>query len=151
MNSVSASQTTFRPVTRRKYLAAVASRDARRDGEFFYAVSSTRIYCRPSCPSRRPDLRRVTLFATATEAEKAGYRACRRCHPSDAGTSDRAEILRRVCRAIEADPDAPPSLGRLAQLAGFSPAHLQRVFKAALGVSLESMRTPCASRGSNQD
>ncbi len=128
-------QTTFRPATRRKYLAAVASRDARWDGEFYYAVSSTRIYCRPSCPSRRPDPVRVTLFATANEAEEAGYRACRRCHPRDAGAPARTEIIRRVCSAIEADPDDPPSLRRLAQLANFSPGHLQRVFKAALGVS----------------
>src|SRR2546430_11361914 len=68
---------------------AVERRDPRFDGRFVYAVRSTRIYCRPSCPSRRPSRERVTFYAAPTAAEDAGYRACQRCHPREDRKSTR--------------------------------------------------------------
>jgi len=111
---------------------AVESRDAAADGHFFYAVRSTGIYCRPGCPSRRPRRGNVSFFATAGEAEHAGYRACLRCRPADAGA--RRPWIARVCRAIEASESAL-TLAALSQIAGLSPQHLQRSFTRALGMS----------------
>ena len=77
---------------------AVEAKDARFDGSFVFAVSSTHIYCRPSCPSRRPHRERVTYFQLPELAEQAGFRACKRCHPKDAVTIDpHVEIVRRAC------------------------------------------------------
>ena len=83
--------------------AAVLDRDAGADGRFVYAVSSTGIYCRPSCPSRRPNRRNVSFFATPDEAEAGGFRACRRCRPREAET----DAVRRVRRAQQLS--RPPS------------------------------------------
>jgi AraC family transcriptional regulator of adaptative response/methylated-DNA-[protein]-cysteine methyltransferase len=113
---------------------AVAARDARRDGTFVFAVRTTGIYCRPSCPARRPQRSRVAFFATPDAAEAAGFRACRRCHPRS-GVSPRAAWARRICRMIEASPERPPSLARLSAAAGVGPHHLQRAFKQAVGLS----------------
>lgn len=113
---------------------AVQGRDARADGRFVYGVTSTGIYCRPSCPSRRPRADRVAYFATADAAERAGFRACRRCDPR----ADRSVPEQKVDRArvwIETHPDLRPSLARLARVAGVSPWHLQRTFKRVLGVT----------------
>jgi AraC family transcriptional regulator, regulatory protein of adaptative response / methylated-DNA-[protein]-cysteine methyltransferase len=113
---------------------AVQGRDARADGRFVYAVSSTGIYCRPSCPSRRPRADRVAFFPTPDAAERAGFRACRRCDPR----ADRSASQQKVDRArawIETHPDQRPSLARLARVAGASPWHLQRTFKRLLGLT----------------
>ncbi|MBZ5644797.1 MAG: bifunctional DNA-binding transcriptional regulator/O6-methylguanine-DNA methyltransferase Ada [Acidobacteriia bacterium] len=125
----------FSESVRRKYLAAVASRDAQSDGAFVYGVRSTGIYCRPSCPSRRPDARHVLLFHVPDEAERAGFRACRRCHPREQRRDAQAEMIRRVCREIETSEDGRAGLNRLATVAGLSAAHLQRTFRKALGIS----------------
>lgn len=111
---------------------AVLNRDRR--SRFFYAVASTGVYCRPSCPSRRPRRENVTFFDTAGEAERAGYRACRRCAPA-AALEPAAHLVTDLCRFLEANVERRVSLGELAQFAGLSPFHLQRVFKAELGVS----------------
>jgi AraC family transcriptional regulator, regulatory protein of adaptative response / methylated-DNA-[protein]-cysteine methyltransferase len=120
---------------RRRCLAAVALHDARMDGAFVYAVRSTGIYCRPSCPSRRPHAKQILLFIQPEAAERAGFRACRRCHPRQARRSPQAELIRRVCHEIEANPDGPVSLRTLAELTGLSPAHLQRTFRGAMGIT----------------
>jgi AraC family transcriptional regulator of adaptative response/methylated-DNA-[protein]-cysteine methyltransferase len=123
---------------------AVAARDCRADGDFVFAVRTTGIYCRPSCPARRPRRSRVLFFATPEAAEAGGFRACRRCHPR-AAEPPRAAWLRRLCRTIEASPGRPPSLARLAAAAGVGPHHLQRAFKRAVGLSprqyAEALRT----------
>jgi AraC family transcriptional regulator of adaptative response/methylated-DNA-[protein]-cysteine methyltransferase len=115
---------------------AVLARDRTADGAFVYAVSSTGIYCRPSCASRKPRRERTTFFSSAREAERAGYRACRRCRPA-AQTSftliDRA--LRAWSRLVEQDEDGRVPLGKLAAAVGSSPSHLQRTFTDVLGVS----------------
>jgi AraC family transcriptional regulator of adaptative response/methylated-DNA-[protein]-cysteine methyltransferase len=120
---------------RRKCLAAVAAHDARMDGAFVYAVRSTGIYCRPSCPSRRPSPGQILLFVQPDAAERAGYRACRRCRPREAHGNPQAELVRRVCREIEAGVADGVSLGRLAERTGRSAAYLQRTFRRAMGIT----------------
>lgn len=134
VNTRSSAPPVFPAGIRRKFLAAVASRDARCDGAFVYAVRSTGIYCRPSCPSRRPDAKHVELFALPEDAERAGYRACRRCHPRQPRDAQ-AEMIRRVCKEIETSEDVRTGLRRLASIAGISAAHLQRTFRKATGIT----------------
>jgi AraC family transcriptional regulator of adaptative response/methylated-DNA-[protein]-cysteine methyltransferase len=122
-------------LARRKCLAAVALHDARMDGAFVYAVRSTGIYCRPSCPSRRPHTRQILLFAQPDAAEQAGFRACRRCHPRQARGNPQANLIRRVCSQIESNADRGVSLGSLAKSTGLSAAHLQRTFRQAMGIT----------------
>ena len=115
---------------------AVLGRDARFDGRFVYAVRSTGIYCRPSCPSRRPRREQVLFFALPRAAEGAGFRSCRRCRPSQvAGRDPRAVRVERVCRYIDEHLETPLPLSRLAGEAGLSPHHFQRTFKQLMGIS----------------
>lgn len=109
---------------------------ARRAGDFVYCVSTTGIYCRPTCPSRRPRRANVRFVASAAEASRAGFRACLRCRPDDAAEPN-AEIVTRVCRAIDQALEAgdPVTLQSLSAVASLSPGRLQRVFKQATGVS----------------
>lgn len=116
-----------------EYYAALCSRDGRYDGVFYYGVRTTGVYCRPVCKSRRPLPHNVEFFTDPGAARAAGYRACKRCRP-DRETAGIDERFVRVCRAIEEAEEAP-RLAALAQLVGMSPAHLQRAFKAAVGVS----------------
>jgi AraC family transcriptional regulator, regulatory protein of adaptative response / methylated-DNA-[protein]-cysteine methyltransferase len=114
---------------------SVLARDRRADGTFVYAVRSTGVYCRPSCPSRRPRREVVTFFADADAAEEAGFRACRRCRPREAHAADPwIEKIRRACVYL-ANVDGHPSLATLARRVGGSPYHLQRNFKRLVGVS----------------
>lgn len=102
---------------------------------FFYAVITTGIYCRPGCPSRRPNRDNVRFFNSTAEAEQAGFRPCKRCHPqTDTADSALIERIARLCRYIETAPDEP-SLTQLADYAGISSYHLQRQFKAITGIS----------------
>ena len=119
----------------RGYLAAVAARDKRADGLFVYGVRSTGIYCRPSCPSRRPDAKHVALFATPQRAENLGFRACRRCHPQHATRNAEAEMIHRMCEEIETSEPGRAGLRRLAVVAGLSATHLQRTFRRILGIT----------------
>jgi AraC family transcriptional regulator of adaptative response/methylated-DNA-[protein]-cysteine methyltransferase len=114
--------------------AAVLDRDPGADGRFVYAVASTRVYCRPSCPSRRPNRRQVSFFATPDAAEARGYRACRRCHPRDAET-DVVRRVREAQRFLEGHLDETVTLDRLGRAVGLSPYHLQRTFKRVTGMS----------------
>src|SRR5687768_3630181 len=100
---------------------AVMARDRKADGQFVYAVQSTGIYCRPSCPSRRPTRSRVQFFASAVEAAGAGYRACKRCRPGDPAVADPwVEKIRRACVYL-ANVEGQPSLTTLARRLGGSP------------------------------
>jgi AraC family transcriptional regulator of adaptative response/methylated-DNA-[protein]-cysteine methyltransferase len=112
----------------------VERRDSRFDGEFFTGVVTTGIYCRPSCPSRRPLRRNVRFYATAEEAERAGLRPCRRCRPTDPERDRAAATVRELCRYIESREESP-DLAELAARAGMSRFHLQRTFKAVTGVT----------------
>jgi len=111
------------------------ARDRRLDRIFVYGVRSTGVYCRPSCPSRRPRREQVAFFTGPDDAEKAGFRACRRCHPRQNGNDPQSQLVRQVCAAIDGDLDQQPSLERLGRQFGLSPFHLQRTFKQAIGIS----------------
>jgi AraC family transcriptional regulator, regulatory protein of adaptative response / methylated-DNA-[protein]-cysteine methyltransferase len=114
--------------------AAVISRDARSDGQFVYAVSTTGVYCRPTCPSRRPLRGNVAFFAGPDEAEAAGYRGCRRCHPRSA-QSAAARAVEQARGLLDASDDRRVTLDVLARAVGLSPFHLQRTFKRLTGVT----------------
>src|SRR4051794_40549191 len=114
---------------------AVLERDAQFDGRFVYAVDSTGIYCRPTCPSRRPRRANVRFFGAPEEAEGAGYRACRRCRPRQGEASTQTEAVRRACEYLESHLEETPTLNDLSAAVGLSPWHLQRTFRAALGIS----------------
>jgi AraC family transcriptional regulator of adaptative response/methylated-DNA-[protein]-cysteine methyltransferase len=113
---------------------AVLRRDASRDGSFVFAVTTTGIYCRPSCPARRPRPENVRFFGLPGEAEAAGFRACRRCRPR-ATQDPKSAWIARVCRLIEARAGERIRLADLGAAAGVSAFHLQRTFKRATGVS----------------
>src|SRR5437667_7462509 len=114
----------------------VLARDRRFDGAFVYAVRSTGIYCRPSCPSRRPRREQVAFFPVPEAAELAGFRACRRCRPGAAAAPDpRVPLVRTACRLIDAHPDAPADLAALSGRIGVTPHHLLRAFRRVLGIS----------------
>ena len=100
---------------------AVLARDRRCDGRFVFAVRSTGIYCRPSCPARRPRRAQVRFFAGQEDAERAGFRPCRRCQPRDAAAPE-AEVVRQVCRYIEDHPYGPVTLTALGAHVGVSPS-----------------------------
>ena len=119
-----------------KMWEAVQKRDTRADGRFVYAVRSTGIYCRATCPSRRPAPHRVAFFNRAIEAEAAGFRACKRCLPDQETPS--TGLVRKVCKYIQEQSDesgSVPTLAELGRAIGSSPTHLQRVFKEATGVT----------------
>lgn len=113
---------------------AVVQRDSSADGAFVFGVLSTGVYCRPSCPARRPLLRNVRFFPSPREAEGAGLRACLRCKPADPAAG-RSALVQRLCRYMEANTDQKITLRTLSRLAGMSRFHLQRVFTAELGIS----------------
>jgi len=114
----------------------VLARDARFDGAFVFAVRSTGIYCRPSCPSRRPRRKQVIFFAQPAAAERAGFRPCRRCRPQDSVSQNQSvEKVRAMCRAIDENQDEVFTLNALAATVGGSPYHLQRMFKRVMGVT----------------
>lgn len=120
---------------------AVMARDQTADGRFVYAVRSTGIYCRPSCPSRRPTRSRVEFFDTTDAAFLAGFRACKRCRPD--GVADPwVEKIRRACVYL-ANVDGPPTLPALARRLGGSPYHLQRNFKRIVGVTPREFADAC--------
>src|SRR6267143_5456498 len=79
---------------------AVVERDETKDGVFVFAVRSTGIYCKPSCPARHPNLEQVVFFSQPDEAEKSGFRACKRCHPREARPSVRAKLIQSTSRYI---------------------------------------------------
>ncbi|OFW47028.1 MAG: hypothetical protein A3J29_09325 [Acidobacteria bacterium RIFCSPLOWO2_12_FULL_67_14b] len=114
----------------------LAARDASADGTFVYGVTSTGIYCRPSCPSRRPRADRVRFFDTTTDARQAGFRACKRCRPDTVGLAQPGvEAVRRASAYLAVHADQSVTLSHLARVAAMSPYHLQRRFKAIVGLS----------------
>jgi len=119
---------------------AVLARDASADGSFVFGVTSTRIYCRPSCPSRHARRFRVRFFATPAEARSDGFRPCKRCHPDRAGSADPAvAAVQRACGHLDQrahdEIEGIPSLAELAAEVGLSPHHLHRQFRRIMGVT----------------
>lgn len=118
------------------YWQAVLEHDADYDGVFVYAVRTTGIYCRPSCPSRRPHQANVHFFITPTLAEEAGFRPCQRCHPHlETIPVPHLELIQAICRTLENESERPPTLNALAEQFHLSPYHLQRTFKRIVGVT----------------
>ncbi|MDP9267346.1 MAG: bifunctional DNA-binding transcriptional regulator/O6-methylguanine-DNA methyltransferase Ada [Acidobacteriota bacterium] len=114
------------------------------DGRLFYGVRSTGIYCKPSCPSRRPRRDQVEYFFDIPAAERAGFRACKRCHPNQPGRVDaQLQAVERACHYIRENLDATLSLEELGAHAGMSPFHLQRVFKRATGLTPKQYIAGC--------
>ncbi len=111
---------------------AVVTHDRRADGAFYYSVATTGVYCRPSCGARLPRRENVAFHVTTGDAERAGFRACKRCRPDE--TDRRAAAVALACRLIE-QAETPPRLAELADAVGISPFHFHRVFKAATGVT----------------
>jgi len=115
--------------------AAVLRRDRRAEGAFFYSVSTTGVYCRPGCASRRPQRENVRFHPSREAAERAGFRPCRRCRPTQpALATQHAVAVAKACRLIEAAEDAP-SLAALAESSGMSRFHFHRIFKTVTGVT----------------
>jgi len=119
---------------------SVLERDRRADGQFVYAVSSTGIYCRPSCPSRKPARRSVEFFDRPAEAEKAGYRRCRRCKPEKPGAGPDIDKIRQACAFIDAHLDERLTLDAIGKEVGLSAFHFQRSFKRVMGISPRQYR-----------
>src|SRR2546429_5509028 len=111
--SEEAMKSTPQPINTRRW-QAVLDRDSSLDGTFVFGVSSTGIFCRPSCPSKRPRRENVSFFERAREAEHAGYRACLRCRPKAVDGNPQAALVRSVCRYIEQNIEDRLTLGRLA-------------------------------------
>jgi AraC family transcriptional regulator of adaptative response/methylated-DNA-[protein]-cysteine methyltransferase len=115
--------------------AAVAARDPKADGKFYYSVETTGVYCRPSCAARLARPEHVRFHETCEEAENAGFRPCKRCRPDQASLAEQqATKIAAACRRIE-NSDEEPSLERLSQEAGMSIYHFHRVFKAITGLT----------------
>lgn len=112
--------------------AAVIARDPAADGRFVYSVRTTGVYCRPSCGSRRARPENVAFHDGPAQAERAGFRACKRCRPDRQAPHDHVARVTAACRRIE-QSDPAPSLEELAREAGLSPHHFHRVFKAVTG------------------
>jgi AraC family transcriptional regulator, regulatory protein of adaptative response / methylated-DNA-[protein]-cysteine methyltransferase len=125
---------------------AVAARDPGRDGEFVFAVATTGVYCRPSCPARRPRRANVTFYSRPEQAEKAGFRACLRCRPKALSGNPQSDTVKAICRYIEQHLDEPITLERLGKVFRQSSFHLQRRFKAALGITPREYADSCRMR-----
>lgn len=121
-------------------VAAVMDRDSTQDGQFFYAVKTTGIYCRPSCSSRNPNPENICFYDLPEQAEQDGFRPCLRCRPDLVKIADpKLSLTRQICRLIEThvtkDSAGKISLAALAEETGYSEDHLSRSFKKVLGVS----------------
>jgi len=115
--------------------AALVARDRAADGRFYYSVRTTGVYCRPSCGARLPKPENVTFHASREEAERAGFRPCKRCRPDQASPAEvQAAAVTRACRLIEAAEQAP-RLAELAAAVGMSPYHFHRLFKRLTGLT----------------
>ncbi len=126
---------------------AVLSKDSSYDGQFVFAVSSTGIYCRPSCPSRRARRENVSFFQLPEAAERAGFRACLRCRPKETRVVDNhVDMAQRVCKVIEESDGEPMTLAKLSQEVGVSPFHLQRTFKGVMGITPSQFAEECRIR-----
>jgi len=122
---------------------AVLARNSEFDGKFVFAVTSTGVYCRPSCAARRPRRENVSFFRGPQEAERAGYRACLRCRPKAEAANPQSEMVKAVCRYLEQRLDETVTLAELGREFRQSPFHLQRIFKAVLGITPKAYADSC--------
>ncbi|NEN97643.1 MAG: bifunctional DNA-binding transcriptional regulator/O6-methylguanine-DNA methyltransferase Ada [Moorea sp. SIO3I7] len=114
---------------------ALVQRNPQADGEFLYAVQTTRVYCRPTCPSRLPNQKNVVFFECCANAEKAGFRPCKRCQPNGVlSDQQQIETIAQICKLIE-QSEEPLFLQKIAKIVGLSQYHFHRLFKKMLGVT----------------
>ncbi len=118
-----------------RFWKAVIERNRAMDGVFVYAVRSTGIYCRPSCPARRPRRNQVAFFDSPVAAERYGYRACLRCKPAGIVEDNSGVLLQKACRIIEEQPGRPTQMTALAAQVGIGESRLRRLFQSRLGVT----------------
>lgn len=134
------------PVSDDDRWAMVKRRDAKADGHFFYSVSTTGVYCRPSCPSRLARREHVSFHSTCEAAERAGFRPCKRCRPNEPALAEkRAAAVAKACRLIEGE-GSTISLDELAAAAGMSRFHFHRVFKSVTGLTPKAYAAAHRSR-----
>lgn len=132
---------------------AVLAKDKSADGRFYFGVLTTGVFCRPSCPARQPLRKNVRFYATPAAAEGDGLRPCRRCHPLEPVVDAQAARMTELCHYLreQCDSGEDLSLEALGRRVGLSPAHLQRTFKAAIGVTprryVEACRLELLKRG----
>ena len=125
---------------------ALVRRDPRAEGRFVYSVHSTGIYCRPTCPSRLAARTNVAFHGTAAEAKAMGFRPCKRCRPDeDFQNSRQITAIKKACELIS-NTDSKPDLSALAEKAGFSRFHFQRLFKRLVGVTPGQFAAACQTR-----
>lgn len=117
---------------------AVVARDSRYDGRFYYGVTTTGVFCRPSCKSRPPSRQNVRYFATPAAAGQAGFRPCKRCRPDLAGYDPGGDCVRAACAILDGEYASPAILGELPGRVGLSRCHLSRLFKARTGQTLQA-------------
>src|SRR6266571_4457741 len=151
LESVDLERTQMTPIVEDQRWHAVLARDGASDGKFVFAVSSTGVYCRPSCASKRPKRENVTFFRRPAEAESAGFRECLRCRPKSVIGNPRQELIKSVSRYIEQHLDEPITLARLSTEFRQSPFHLQRTFKAVLRITPKEYANACRMRGFRQN
>jgi AraC family transcriptional regulator, regulatory protein of adaptative response / methylated-DNA-[protein]-cysteine methyltransferase len=114
---------------------ALVNKDERADGLFWFSVKTTGVYCRPSCPARLPKRENVIFYLSLEDAEKAGFRACKRCNPKGRGlASQHSKAVAFACRMIK-EADEFPSLNQLAEAVKMSPGYFHRLFKTATGLT----------------
>lgn len=116
---------------------AVVARNRSFDGALFYGVRTTRVYCRPTCPSRRPKPENVQFFFDPDSAEHAGFRACKRCHPRQQAGSNKLKLVRDICRTVEQNIDSPLPMKQLSAQLKMHPAMLDRAFKQSTGITIK--------------
>ena len=126
---------------------SILQHDKTSDGRFYIGVLTTGVYCRPSCPARRPLRKNVRFYETPAQAESDGLRACLRCRPKDASMADaHAAAMGSLCEYIEQNVERTLTLDELAGRAHLSPAYLQRLFKSVVGVSPKQYADACRLR-----
>lgn len=132
------------PTDQERRWKAVLQRDPAHDGKFVYAVKTTAIYCRPSCPSRKPKRKNALLFPLPELAEQAGFRPCKRCQPHQIEAPDpHIQLSRDICQHIQANLDQSLTLEALSKHFHVSPHHLQRTFKSVVGISPQQYTEAC--------
>jgi AraC family transcriptional regulator, regulatory protein of adaptative response / methylated-DNA-[protein]-cysteine methyltransferase len=123
----------------------VIARDGSFDGQFYYSVETTGVYCRPSCAARLAKRSNVRFHDTRADAERAGFRPCKRCKPDRPSLAElHAEMVAQACRLIET-AETTPRLDALAEAVGLSPHHFHSISKQAVGVTPKGLRS-CASQ-----